>query len=83
VLGFRRGELPGSNASLPDLGLDSLMAVNLRNRLQAMIGHGLPPTFAFEFPTPTKIAGALDMLLWGAGVVDEESVETERDEIQI
>lgn len=82
ILGLRRGELPGSNTRLADLGLDSLMAVTLRNRLQAMIGQGLPPTFAFEYPTPAEMAIALDMLLWGSGIEDEQST-TERDEIQI
>jgi myxalamid-type polyketide synthase MxaE and MxaD len=83
VLGYRRGDVPGRNARLADLGLDSLMAVTLRNRLQAVIGHGLPPTFAFEYPTPTEMAIALDMLLWSSGAVEDEFAATERDEIQI
>jgi acyl transferase domain-containing protein len=83
VLGFRGGKVPLSNARLADLGLDSLMAVNLRNRLQTLIGQGLSPTFAFEYPTPVQMAMALDMLLWSAGVTDEESSGAERDEIQI
>jgi acyl transferase domain-containing protein len=94
VLGLRRGELPGSNVRLADLGLDSLMAVTLRNRLQAMIGHGLPATFAFEFPTPAEMASALDMLLWGTVVAEDghstndpfdqfDKSTMERDEIQI
>jgi hypothetical protein len=83
VLGFRRGEVPGSNARLADLGLDSLMAVTLRNRLQAMVGQGLPPTFAFEHPSPAEMAIALDMLLWGSGVAEDAHSEADRDEIQI
>jgi hypothetical protein len=59
------------------------MAVNLRNRLQRLIGYGLSPTFAFEYPTPAQMAMALDMLLWGSGVIDEANSNTERDEIQI
>lgn len=83
VLGLRRGELPASDVRLADIGLDSLMAVTMRNRLQAMVGHGLPPMFAFEFPTPAAMAVELDMLLWSSGVVDEEHTATERDEIRI
>jgi acyl transferase domain-containing protein len=83
VLGLRRGEVPGRTDRLADLGLDSLMAVTLRNRLQLIAGHGLPPTFAFEFPTAAEMASAIDMLLWGSGVAEEEHSTTERDEIQI
>ena len=88
VLGLRRGELPDGNVRLADLGLDSLMAVTLRNRLQAMVGHGLPPTFAFEFPTSAEMAAALDMLLWTSGAVEDQSTAadltaTDRDEIRI
>jgi acyl transferase domain-containing protein len=83
VLGFRRGEVPAVNARLADLGLDSLMAVSLRNRLQELTGHALSATFAFEYSTPARMAVALDMLLWGAGAVDEEHSASERDEIHI
>jgi NAD(P)-dependent dehydrogenase (short-subunit alcohol dehydrogenase family)/acyl carrier protein len=83
VLGFRRGEVPAVDASLIDLGLDSLMAVSLRNRLQDQIGHALSASFAFEYSTPARMAMALDMILWGAGAVEEEHSAAERDEIHL
>jgi acyl transferase domain-containing protein len=88
VLGMRRGQLPDAHASMADLGMDSLMAVVLRNRLQAMVGHGLPATFAFEHPSAQEMALALDLLLWSSGVVEDELGTAEhdaieRDEIQI
>ena len=83
VLGFRRSEVPAANARLADLGLDSLMAVSLRNRLQKLTGCSLSATFAFEHATPSQMAMALDMILWGSGAADEEHAPTEREEIGI
>ncbi|WP_426410337.1 SDR family NAD(P)-dependent oxidoreductase [Bradyrhizobium ganzhouense] len=56
--------LPGASSvpadqSLKDLGLDSLMAVALRNRLSGQIGAKLPTTLAFDYPTAQAIAQLL------------------------
>jgi myxalamid-type polyketide synthase MxaD len=83
VLGFRRDEVPAASSRLADLGLDSLMAVSLRNRLQKLTGCSLPATFAFEHPTPSQMAMALEMMLWGPATEDESHPASERDEMRI
>lgn len=50
VLGVDVNRITGEQIGFFDLGMDSLMAVDLRNRLQSTFACTLPPTLTFEYP---------------------------------
>ncbi len=78
VLDLIRGEAAGVLGTEPeavtaprpfnDLGLDSLTAVELRNRLNAATGLRLSPTVTFDHPTPQALAAHLTALIEESGV---------------
>ncbi|SDO73421.1 type I polyketide synthase [Lentzea jiangxiensis] len=51
--------------SFKRLGFDSIMAVELRNRINAAASLRLPAGAAFDFPTPKALAAEIDRLLPG------------------
>ncbi len=77
VLALDEAEPLDRRQGLRELGMDSLMAVKLRNALQRSIGHPLRSTLAFDFPTVEAIArhvlGDILGLDAGAGVSRESS----------
>ena len=51
VLGFGSPDLVELQENFADLGMDSLMAVELKNSLQASLGISIPQTLFFDYPT--------------------------------
>jgi malonyl CoA-acyl carrier protein transacylase len=60
VLGLNPSNPPALRQGLTELGMDSLMAVELSNRLKVLLGQSLPATLAFEYPTIEALVNYLE-----------------------
>ncbi len=69
VLGFSSPAAIEDDASFPELGLDSLTAVEPRNRLATGTGLSLSATVVFDHPTPAALTGHLERELAAAPAV--------------
>ena len=59
VLGRGGGDQIDPDRNFRELGFDSLLAVELRNRLKTATGMVLPTAVVFDYPTPAALAGYL------------------------
>ena len=83
ILGFASPDKVDPKQGFFKMGMDSIMTVQLRNRLEASLGFTLPPTLAFEYPTVeflSKYLGETVEKLSGPAevreVIQPEHVET-------
>ena len=65
VLGLPSDRQPALKQGFFDLGMDSLMAIELRNRLETNLGISIPSTAIFEYPTIGDLAEYLAQLEFG------------------
>lgn len=63
-----------------DLGMDSILAVALKTRLEADTHTELPATLTFELPTPRKLASHLTELLDGPSAEPANANDREQDQ---
>ncbi|MEV5833568.1 SDR family NAD(P)-dependent oxidoreductase [Nocardia sp. NPDC052112] len=74
VLGYGTAAEIGADRAFRELGIDSLSAVELRNRLAKRTGVKLPTTVAFDYPTVTELARFIGGELSGLTTGDSVSV---------
>jgi acyl transferase domain-containing protein/acyl carrier protein len=59
VLGLRASHVLAPDQGFFDIGMDSLMAVDLKNRLEASLGHPLATAAIFNYPNVDALSGYL------------------------
>ncbi|WP_017599745.1 type I polyketide synthase [Nocardiopsis lucentensis] len=65
LLGYRSAGALDADRGLRDLGLDSVTAIELRNRLSALTGLRLPSGLAYSHPTCAALGHHLEERLFG------------------
>jgi acyl carrier protein len=77
VLGFDSGFALGPQQRFFEIGMDSLTAVELKNRLQAVMRRPLPSTLVFDYPTVESLATYLGTQILGLAPTPPPSTPAE------
>jgi acyl carrier protein len=90
ILGFHSSDRIDLRQGFFRMGMDSVMTVQLRNRLESALGLSLPRTVAFEYPTTEGLADYLAGQIFAPEApgspslraADEEQTNSENDGFQ-
>ncbi len=85
VLMLEPSMLPDPGQGFSDMGMDSLTAVELKNQLEAGLGHELPPTLAFNYPNIEILARYLlnDVLFVKTPGLPGQVLQETRDKLEV
>ncbi|MFB4301861.1 type I polyketide synthase [Actinomadura sp. NTSP31] len=73
ILGYPEPGAVGPDDAFKELGFDSLLSVDLRNRVNRELGIELPTTAVMDHPTPAELAGVIRAALPpGHGTAEEK-----------
>jgi myxalamid-type polyketide synthase MxaB len=70
LLHYERLEDVEPNARFADLGIDSLVAVEFRNVLEAACGTSLAASLIFDYPSLPLLLDYLSDRIWGVATVE-------------
>lgn len=70
VLALQSGDAVGEHTPLTEVGLDSLMAIELRNGLGAAVGKTLPASLVYDHPTIDALSAYLLEVVSPAAVTE-------------
>lgn len=76
------GHSVAAEASLMEVGLDSLGAVELRNALSQQLDLELPATFTFDYPTAQAMAGYIARIKGLGATEGSEQAQSTMGELQ-
>lgn len=84
VLGLPASQLPNPEQGFFEMGMDSLMAIDLKSRLDKSLGTKLPSTITFECPTITDLVKYLgrEILAWETSSVSDVTEATTFEDMQ-
>ncbi len=72
ILGLGENAVPPRSEGFFQLGMDSIMSVELRRRLESKLQVQLPTTLAFEYPTIEALTGYLVAEVLGIGTSEAD-----------